>query len=126
MVSMLNTRRLFSSLGFLGTGIGAVMLVSSETRTSTTAWVTFASAVQACHSSGFKCTYGDLSTEYSGFLRGIGNTLGTASSFVVPLIAAQLLEQSGGSTERAAWQVVFSSSLLCGVSGAVMYSMWAS
>lgn len=115
-------RRLFSALGFLGTGVGAVLLVWAEGRGMVTLLVTIASAAQAFHNAGFKSSYGDLSRQYSGLLRGLGNTVGTASSFVVPLLAAGLLERGGGSADRTAWHAVFQSILMCSLAGTASYA----
>jgi len=120
-VSTLSTRRVFAALGFLGTGVGAALLPLADSPAAATVLVTFASSMQACHNAGFKSSYGDLSREYSGFLRGIGNTLGTGSSFVVPMLAAWLLELGGGSTEKVAWQAVFRSVLACSIVGTGCY-----
>lgn len=120
-VSMVATRRIFAALGYLGTGIGAALLPFAEGPITATVLVTLASSMQACHNAGFKSSYGDLSVEYGGFLRGIGNTLGTGSSFVVPMLAARLLESGGGSREHGAWQAVFQSVLICSLLGTAAY-----
>lgn len=125
-LSTLATRRLFSTLGFMGTGVGALMVGWVSGPAATTALVTFASAMQAFHNAGFKSSYADLSREYSGLLRGLGNTLASASSFAVPLLAATLLESGGGSAERAAWQSVFQSVLICSILGTAHYVMLVS
>jgi len=120
-MSRLAVRRLFSTLGFLGTGVGVLMLVWAEGRVVVTVIVTVASAMQACHNAGFKSSYGDLSVRYAGVLRGTGNMLGTGSSFVVPLLAAAFLDAGGGSSVRAAWGAVFQSALACGIIGALSF-----
>lgn len=125
-MSILTTRRLFSTIGFLGTGVGALAIGSATGPAATTALVTFIASMQAFHNAGFKSSYGDLSQEYSGLLRGLGNTLASASSFAVPLLAAFLLESQGGSTERAAWQTVFQSVFICSVFGTASYVLLAS
>lgn len=120
-MSTLATRRLFSAVAFMATGIGAAMLPAAESLAAATALVTVAAAAQALHTAGFKSSYADLSKEHSGLLRGLGNTIGTCSSFLVPLVAAGLLERGGGPSQKAAWHAVFGSVLVCNIFGAVAY-----
>lgn len=108
-ISTCTIRRVCSTIGFLGTGVGAALIPMADGRISATIILTLASGMQGFHNAGFKCTYGDLSREHCGFLRGIGNTLGTGSSFIGPLLAVTLLERGGGPTNRSAWSDVFNS-----------------
>lgn len=120
-LTTLGTRRLFTAIGFCGTGIGALLVSISPSPKVAAVFVTIAAASEACHNAGFKSSYGDLSRQYAGLLTGLGNTCASASSFAVPLVAASLLDASGGSSQRAAWQVVFGSVFCCNVTGAMLY-----
>lgn len=126
LLSTVWTRRLFSSIGFIGTGVGAGMLGNVSTPSEAMLLVTFASGIQAFHNAGFKSSYADLSQKYTGVLSGIGNMCASGASFLVPLVAAGMLENNGGSKEKAAWSVVFSSVFYCGVAGALAYSFLVS
>jgi len=121
-LSALQVRRLFGSVGFVVTGVAAVLLAQAPGTSSATMLVTMASAAQACHNAGFKSSYAELSRDFCGLLGGVGNMLATGSSFLAPLVAAALLDSLGGSSSREAWQAVFTSSLLVGLAGAVAYS----
>lgn len=121
-LTMLATRRLFSSLGFCGTGLGALLVSRCTSPGVATIFVTIAAASEACHNAGFKSSYGDLSRQHAGLLTGLGNSFASASSFIVPLIAASLLDAYGGSSKLVAWQAVFGSVFLCDAVGALIYS----
>lgn len=120
-VSTLTVRRFCTSVGFIGTGVNAVLIGEATDMATATIFVTLASASQAFHNAGFKSTYGDLSREYCGVISGLGNMVATGSSFAVPLIAAYVIEAHGGSTEAAAWQALFKVLFVCGMLGTICY-----
>lgn len=120
-LSIVAIRRLVTIVAFLGTGMGAVMLTAAEGLAATTFWLTLTAGLQALHGAGFKSSYADLSTANSGLLRGVGNMIGTAATFAVPLLAASLLEWGGGPQQKAAWQVVFGSVLACNIVGVLVF-----
>lgn len=114
-------RQTFSSLGFIGTGVGALLLGRCGDATTATICLTAASGMQALHNAGFKSSYGDLSRDYSGFLSGVGNTFASGASFLVPQVSAHLLNSYGGATQQEAWKVVFGSMFICSVIGTGLY-----
>jgi len=121
-ISTLGIRRLFATVGFVGTGTCLLLVGFVRQQASVTLLVALASGLHSCHVAGFKSSYTELSRAYSGVLSGLGNTFGSLSSFVVPLIGAAVLEAYGGSQNLTAWRMVFGTAFAAGALGAVLYA----
>jgi len=122
-LSTLNIRRMFSAIGFLGTGTGLYLAGQTHDKTLVTALISLASGMQACHTAGFKSSYADISKQYAGMIYGTGNMLASMSSAAVPLTGAAILDAHGGSHTTAAWEAVFRAVLGVSAMGAAFYSV---
>jgi MFS family permease len=120
-LKLLNIRRIFSTIAFIGTGVASVYVARVRGFHSVTACVTVASAMEAFHNGGFRPSYADLTDKYGGFLMGIGNTVATGAAFLAPIVAASLLERHGGTSEQVAWRKVFGSVFVASCIGTLCY-----
>lgn len=122
-LSRVATRRAFSTVGFVGTGLSLFLAGRAQSPLAVTALVTLASGMQACHAGGFKASYTEISKEASGLIMGIGNTFASAGATFVPLAGTAILEANGGVKELEAWQALFGVVLTVGALGAAAYSL---
>jgi len=118
-----NTLRMFSAIGFLGTGTGLYLAGQTRDKNLVTALISFASGMQACHTAGFKSSYADISTQYAGIIYGTGNMLASMSSAAVPVIGAAILDACVGSHMTAAWEAVFRTVLGVSAMGVAFYTV---
>lgn len=101
----LNSRRLFTAAGFMGS---AAMMLPIYLLRSRDPWVTtfffgFGNAFFGLARNGFKSNYLDVTNKYVGTVSGIGNTLGTAALWFGPQFIAYVL------INFASWNAVFCS-----------------
>jgi ACS family sodium-dependent inorganic phosphate cotransporter-like MFS transporter 5 len=99
----LNSRRLFTAAGFMGS---AAMLLPIYFIRNRDPWVTtwlfgFGNAFFGLARNGFKSNYLDVTTKYVGTVSGIGNTLGTVALWFGPQFVAYVL------MNFASWNAVF-------------------
>ncbi|KAJ9449111.1 Sodium-dependent phosphate transport protein 1 [Diplonema papillatum] len=102
-VSRLNNRKAFVLLSSLGSAgfMLPIMFVQDSPVWVTTVLVTTANFFFGFAPSGFKANYLDVTVAYTGIISGVGNTLGTVSSFVGPNVVALVLQHTGS------WAYVF-------------------
>lgn len=99
----LQCRRIFSVLGFLGSGVLFLAIHPSRTLGLLACSTCFAlvNAFTALHPAGFKANYMDISLFSGGLVSGVGNTLASLASFVFPLIVSHVLQR------YESWALVF-------------------
>ncbi|CAK0890433.1 unnamed protein product [Prorocentrum cordatum] len=93
-LSRVATRRVFSTAGFVGTGLSLYMAGRASDPLAVTVLVTLASGMQACHAGGFKASYTEISQE-----------------------------AHGGTAQLEAWRALFGVVLAVGSLGAAVYSL---
>eukprot|EP00755_Sulcionema_specki_P008914 Sspe_Gene.6113::Locus_2048_Transcript_1_1_Confidence_1.000_Length_1217::g.6113::m.6113 len=93
--SRLACRKIFTLLGFLGSGFAILPVYASRDfgMIPTTILITVANGMYGLCPSGFKANYLDITVKYVGVVSGIGNTLGTVSSYLGPLLVGYILEK---------------------------------
>ncbi|KAL1525626.1 hypothetical protein AB1Y20_020479 [Prymnesium parvum] len=101
VASLLVSRRAFAAAGFLLMGCCAFGLSIVSTDWGTCLLLCGISSGASAHSFGFKANYLDLSSRHSGLYMGVGNTLATFMTLVMPLGAAYVLENND-------WTMLFS------------------
>eukprot|EP01061_Rhynchopus_euleeides_P047915 TRINITY_DN991_c0_g1_i4.p1 TRINITY_DN991_c0_g1~~TRINITY_DN991_c0_g1_i4.p1 ORF type:complete len:430 (+),score=141.71 TRINITY_DN991_c0_g1_i4:232-1521(+) len=120
--SRLGSRRFFTGASFVGAGL--VMLAVQQARdlpvVATTALLTTANFMWGLSPSGFKANYLDVTVTYTGAVSGIGNTLGTVSSYVGPQIVSYILK------EYESWDLIFVSIFVANVLAATFFGVFSS
>jgi len=94
-VPLLDSRRLFTAVGFI---VSALCLLPVARLKHCNPWVStalfsLANAFFGLSPSGFKANYLDITQKYVGIIAGYGNTLGTVASWAGPQIVAALLQR---------------------------------
>mmetsp|Transcript_57267 Transcript_57267/g.186185 ORF Transcript_57267/g.186185 Transcript_57267/m.186185 type:complete len:509 (-) Transcript_57267:61-1587(-) len=95
--SLLSSRRLFTTIGFLAAAafILPVHLLRNQSPWVSTFLFSLANAAFGLAPSGFKANYLDVTERYVGVVSGYGNTLGTVASWVAPQLVALILQKFG-------------------------------
>lgn len=89
--SLHSVRRWASAAAFMLQGLFLTMAVRQEAPLPCALLLVAASASAGLHSCGFKANYLDLTTEHSGALAGVGNTLASVASAAMPVVTSSAL-----------------------------------
>lgn len=137
--SLLNTRKAFGAIGFLGMALTLICLsLSQQSPMATTGLLCSAQFWLALHSCGYKSNYFDLTADYQvccvmmdcyalmnhgvqGVFMGCGNTIASVMTFSVPLCVAFLLEATSQS-----WGAVFMCLVMLNGAGAAICIIYTS
>ena len=118
-VPLLDSRRLFTAVGFI---VSALCLLPVARLKHCNPWVStalfsLANAFFGLSPSGFKANYLDITQKYVGIIAGYGNTLGTFASWAGPQLVAAVLQRTGS------WDIVLGCVALTNVAAAANYCL---
>ena len=116
--SLRDCRRFFTVVGFVGSSVGftALAITRSSDPLWTTIWFTVANGFAAFHPSGFKTNYMDVARHNSGALSGVGNTVATAASYLMPIVVDRLRISRG-------WPSVFVVVVIINIAAATFFGL---
>lgn len=105
-LSPLSSRRLFSTLAFVGGGLGLAAVSKTSTDYAATACLCVVHGLTTLQGLGFGANYLDISRHHAGLVTGVGNTVATGASFLAPVAASWILAgEDAGELER--WRRLF-------------------
>ena len=120
-VSLVGSRRLFTTTGFL---LAAAALLCVYSAREMNPWMStmlfsLANSFFGLAPSGFKTNYLDITERHVGIISGYGNTLGTLASWAGPQLVAMLLQHYDS------WALVLSVVAFSNVSASLFYMAFA-
>ena len=115
--SRLGSRRFFAACSFIGAGFCMLptFYVKDMSVFYTCFLMTAANVFWGFAPSGFKANYLDVTVAYTGVVSGLGNTLGTVSSFYGPQVVAYILK------EYESWNLIFVSIFAMNILATVVF-----
>jgi ACS family sodium-dependent inorganic phosphate cotransporter len=123
--SPLTTRRLFSSIAFLGSFVGLLLVATVRIPLLVTFCLCFVQGLATLQGSGFGQSYSEVSRHYVGLVTGVGNTVATIASFFAPVFASSIIPKESPAGPEA-WQNLFLSFASANLVGLVIYSSFCS
>jgi len=109
------TRKLFGAVAYVLAAFTCSCLGTTTSPTVMAAWLCVMQLSFAMHSCGYKTNYLDITQLYQGLFMGVGNTLASVMTFLVPLTVAATLEAF-----QQNWWYVFTPLVVLNLFGAVV------
>ena len=119
--SILYSRRVFTTVGFIGCSVVLLPLPLAEGLTPWLSTLLFSMSMGfiGFQPAGYKANYLDVSVKYVGIVSGVGNTIGTVASFAGPILVAFIVE------EYESWSMVWLSVFVCSSLAAVVFLFYS-
>ncbi|WOL16553.1 putative anion transporter 3, chloroplastic isoform X1 [Canna indica] len=93
--SVLSTRKIMQSIGFLGPGIALLGLNTAKNPTIASCWLTTAVGLSSFSHAGFLVNIQEIAPQYAGVLHGMSNTAGTLAAITGTVGAGFFVERMG-------------------------------
>ncbi|XP_046965521.1 putative inorganic phosphate cotransporter isoform X2 [Vanessa cardui] len=106
-LSLLNCRKLFNSIGFIGMAIGLLVLsfIGPDNKNIAVVTLIVALTLSGFWSAGFMMAHLDLSPNYGGVMLSITNFVANFGSIITPIVTSLILRNDP--TDVSRWRIVF-------------------